>query len=86
MKLVLPMYGICDAGNYWGVNMDEHLVNDIGMITAPWDAALYVKLVEQEHGTRKTVEVTGCYVDDSINAGEKDFQDMTMSTLRRFES
>lgn len=85
LKLKMPLYGVCDAGDYWGVTMDEHLINDIGMTPTPGDPALYVKIIN-ENGRTNVVGITGSYVDDSINGGKGRFQDMTMNTLRKFES
>lgn len=43
-ELVRPLYGLCDASDYWGHTIEEHLLNDIGMTPLVTDAALFVKL------------------------------------------
>lgn len=40
-ELVWPLYGICDAGDYWGETMTTHLINDLCMRQTHGDAALY---------------------------------------------
>lgn len=33
VKIEKPLYGICDSGDYWGVMINAHVVNDLGMVT-----------------------------------------------------
>lgn len=81
LHLIKPLYGICEAGDYWGVTIEEHLTNDLKMIPVPGDSALYVKSKDDE-----VIGVTGSYVDDSLNAGRAKFVKMTDATLQKFES
>lgn len=81
-ELNKPLYGICDAGDYWGVTMDEHIVNDLHMTPMAGDAALYVK--KNEVG--ETIGITGTYVDDSLNSRTPEFEKLSESTLKMFES
>lgn len=81
LELNRPLYGLCDAGDYWGNTMEQHLINDLGMKPTVGDPSLYVKKLDG-----KTIGVSGSYVDDQLNAGTKDFIKMTDSTLRTFES
>lgn len=43
LYLKKPLCGICDAGDYWDITMEEHLINDIGMVPIIGDKALHVK-------------------------------------------
>lgn len=40
-RLVRPLYGLCDAGDYWTHTMETHLVNDLKMQQASGDSALF---------------------------------------------
>lgn len=85
LKLELPLYGVCDAGDYWGITVFEHNVNDLGMLSAPGDASLYVKRSTPKDDS-SVDGVSGMYVDDSINAGNERFEQLTEMTLQKFES
>lgn len=65
--------------------MNDHPVNDIGMSPTPGDPALYIKRINEDKEAL-LIGITGSYVDDSINAGGKIFQDMKLKTLQKFES
>lgn len=43
VKIMILMYGICDAGDYWGINVHEHNVNDLLMLPAPRKHSLYTQ-------------------------------------------
>lgn len=42
LKLNKQLYGLWDAGDYWGVTMNEHIIDDLGLVPAPGDPFLYV--------------------------------------------
>lgn len=80
-ELIFPLYGLCDAGDYWGLTIEDHLTNDIGMKPLTGDGAVFVRRNGDE------IEgITGSYVDDCLNAGNADFEQTTEKTLQRFES
>lgn len=81
LKLVMPLYGICNAGDYWGITVSEHNVIDLGMLHIPGDSALYVKQVNRG-GANRTIGITRCYVDNALNTGTAEFETFTESTLR----
>lgn len=64
LRLKKPLYGICDAEDYWGITMNSHLINDIGTAPVIGEDALYVK----QDGHRM-VGICGAYGDDVLNAG-----------------
>lgn len=43
LELNKPLYGLCDAGNYWSVTIEERIINDLGLTPTPGDPSLYVK-------------------------------------------
>lgn len=81
LELQKPLYGLCDAGDYWGATIDEHLTNDLGMFPHVGDPSLYVR---KRNGSMEGI--TGVYVDDSIHAGTQWFQNLTICMLKRLES
>lgn len=81
LRLQKPLYGICNAGDYWGVTMEKPLFYDLGMTLTIGDKALYVK-----HKRNKTIGICGSYVDNSLNAGCQEFEALTKATLAKFES
>lgn len=81
LLLTKPLYGICDAGDYWGITIEGHVVNDLGMQPLRSDPALYAKFINQE-----LCGITGIQVDDSLNAGDQRFEKITEATLTRFDS
>lgn len=80
-KLIRPLYGLCDAGDYWGETMTSHLINDLKMRPTSGDPSLYYW---KDRG--KLAGVTGMYVDDLLNAGNVNFQKHAESTLNVFDS
>lgn len=84
LQLNLPLYGVCDTGDYWGITINEHNENNLSMLPAPSDQSLYIKK-STKNGELRVDGVTGTYVDDSINAGNSIFQKLTELTLKTFE-
>ncbi len=81
LKLLKPLYGLTDAGDYWNYTMKLHLVQDLGMTTSTADPSLFVKY---ENG--KLIGVIATYVDDSLICGTDKFMEMTNATLKKFDS
>eukprot|EP00171_Calliarthron_tuberculosum_P023252 IDg23252t1 len=48
LKLLKPLYRLCDSGDLWHKKLDEHHQKDIGMRPFCSDLALY-KLVEDKN-------------------------------------
>lgn len=61
--------------------MDDHVVNDLGMKPTVGDPASYTK---SQDG--KFIGIYGSYVDDTLNVGSSEFEELTEKTLHRFES
>lgn len=81
----LPLNGVCDGGDYWGVTVYKHNVKDFGMSSTPGDQSIYVKTSKRD-GSVAVDGVTSNYVDDSINAGNDLLERLTELTLKQFES
>lgn len=81
LELLLPLYGLCDAGDYWGITLDIHITDDLKMKPIKSDSAVYTWT---QNG--KISGLTGTYVDDCLNAGDEAFQAHTELTLKHFES
>lgn len=80
-RVNMPLYDLCDADDYWGITMMNHLINDLGKQPTIGDPALYVK---KSNG--KSIGVTGPYVDDVLNARNVDSERRTESTLKKFDT
>lgn len=81
LELLMPLYGICDAGDYWGVTVEYHVEDDLNMKPSIGDPALYVMISDGEMDG-----IMGVYVDDSLNAGTPLFEKLTAESLKRFDS
>ena len=80
LKLLKPLYGLPDSGDYWGKTFTTHLRDELGMELATGDGALFFK-----HLDDKLKGLCATYVDDTLQAGDRDFQKLTENTLRKFE-
>jgi len=81
LKLDLPLYGVCDAGDYWDVTMCAHIEDDLGMVPLTSDPALYVKWKPEQ----TLSGLLGAYVDDCLMGGDAAFAALTQKTLTRFQ-
>lgn len=82
LPLIRPLYGICDAGDYWHATMTGHVEGDLGMRSLTSDPALFVKWGRDGH----LIGLLAAFVDDLLMAGNKAFQKKAEATLRRFEA
>lgn len=82
LKLLKPLYGTCDAGDYWYETISRHAKNDLGMIATKGDPSLYYEL--DANGILRGL--MGLYVDDGMLAGNRFFQSLTTKTMKTFES
>lgn len=81
LKLLKPLFGLSDSGDYWHVTMKKHLVNDLKMHPLTRDLAYFIKCVYVKLG-----DLIGTYVDDTIVAGSDDFQKECQITERKFKA
>lgn len=81
LQLNKPLYGLCDAVDYWGVTIEEHFINDLGMNPVPGDPSFFVKICNG-----KLIFMAGSYVDDSLNAGNHVFEKHTEQRIENYDS
>jgi Reverse transcriptase (RNA-dependent DNA polymerase) len=81
LKLQKPLYGLADSGDYWYNTMSKHIKDDIGMKSTTGDMSFFYK-----HIGNNLVGLTGTYVDDSLLAGNLEFEKLTKTTMDKFES
>lgn len=81
LELRKPLYGLCNAGDYWSATIDQHLTNDLGMTPHVGDPSLYVQKMD---GNMESI--IGVYTDDSIHAGTKWIRHLNTCTLEQYES
>lgn len=62
--LVGRIYGLCDAGEYWGDKMMTHLNNYLHVHHTNGNSALYY-----HHDGKTLIGNSGMYLDDLLNAG-----------------
>ena len=80
LKLLKPLYGLADSGDYWGKTLSEHLLKDIGMKTTLGDGALLYNTME--------ISLSGLcatYVEDILQAGNDEFSDLVKKTEETFQ-
>ena len=77
LKLLKPLYGLADSGDYCGRTLRHHLESTIGMQSATTDGALFFKLLgDQLFGLCAT------YVDDCLHAGGTAYQQLSQKNRR----
>lgn len=81
LKLLKPLYGLSDSGDYWHATFSNHLIHDLDMTSTTGDLSLFFKVVEG-----KLRGMTGAYVEDTIGTGTKDFGEESKATGDRFQS
>jgi len=59
LLLVRPLYGVCDAGDYWFVTLQRHVRDDLLMTPLSSDPALYMR-----KGFNGLVGIMGTFVDE----------------------
>jgi hypothetical protein len=78
LKLIRPLYGLADSGDYWGKTLLTHITEDLEIISTIGDPALFYK--------RQAVILKGVaanYVDDILQTGDAEFQKLAEGTLRK---
>ena len=81
LRLLKPLYGLTDAGDYWDVTMTNHLKKDLNMSQASLYISFFFKMIRG-----KLAGMSGMYVDDGIHAGNDEFLKLCDRTQKRFKS
>ena len=81
LKLLMPLYGLSDSGDYWDFTITDFLKSDMDMKQATLDLSLFFKKL---HG--KLQGLSGMYVDDGTHAGNKEFEKDNERIEKRFHS
>lgn len=79
-KLMKPLYGRSDSGDYWGRTIHEHLKGELELNQTTNDAAFSLKSLGD-----KLSGLCVTYVDDLLQAGDKDFAKLAEKTEKRFK-
>lgn len=83
LRLKKPLYGTGDGGDYWGMTLDDHVKNGLGLKATACDPSLYA--ITSLSGRDDDLEGSlGAYVDDHLQAGNKAFQELTNNTVEKF--
>lgn len=80
LKLLRPLYGLSDSGDYWNTTFSDHIKNDLGMKATLEDYSFFFKKARKQ-----LIGLMGTYVDDVITAGAAEFEKQSEATSKKFE-
>lgn len=80
LKLLRPLYGLADSGDYWGATFSQHITKELGMEPTIGDSAFFYK-----NDGGRLVGMTTTYVDDALQAGTPGFSKLVEKTEKEFE-
>lgn len=82
LRIELPLYGVCNAGDYWHATLTAYLEKGLQMTPRMSDPELYFK-----HGlNHQLAGLLGAYADDCLMAGISHFQKATKGTLIKIQN
>ena len=81
LKLLKPLYGLPDAGDYWDDTYTDFMKTDQQMVTTTLDLSFFYKL---EDG--KLQGMSGIVVDDGLHAGNAQFREANKRIEQTFKS
>ena len=81
LRLLKPLYGLTDSGDYWHQTFSRHLKEYLTMRPTAGDLSLYIRRIHDE-----LEGLVGAYVDDSIGTGTTDFENESRITEKKFQS
>lgn len=77
LQLLLPLYGLCESGDYWSKTLTEHCIQQAQFQQSSTDLSLFFRRVG-----RDLVALSGNYVDDIIRAAPKEHRKDLEDSLR----
>lgn len=81
LKPIMPIYVVCDPGNYWGVTVESRMVKDLSMKPMDGDLALFYK--KNGNGLQG---LSDSYIYIGLHTSNEHFEKLPKNTLARFES
>ena len=81
LKLLKPLYGICDSGDYWAATFTHYVTEVLKMTPLDGDPSMYQHKIDGE-----TEGLLGAYVDDNLFVGSDNFEDTIHRIAKKFES
>jgi len=78
LHVVLPLYGLAEAGMHWFATYFEHHKEQLGMETSAFDPCLLITKDNQEE-----FGITGLQTDDTLNLGTVKFMEKEDSKLQK---
>lgn len=81
LKLMKPLYGLCDSGDRWHHTLRHHHLSDMQMEPLTTDPSLYFRRIGD-----RLVGLSGVYVDDLLRCGTPEFFQLSKATGNIFDS
>lgn len=79
LKLLKPLYGLAESGDYWGRTFRNHLEKKLGMQSIVADPSFYFQKRE-----KKLNGLCATYVDDTLHAGNKVYSESCLQKRMSF--
>lgn len=79
LKLLKPLYGMSDSGNYWNHTFARHRRDDFQLTPTTVYFSLFTKIIVE-----KLPGITTSNVDDTLTAGDRKFEHESLLTERLF--
>lgn len=83
LELLIPLYGVCNAGDYRGATSDRYLSEDLSIVPTNGDKEVYFWVEKDGKTVTGAIETV---LDDSLNASTVAFQKHAELTLQQFDS
>jgi len=80
LKILRPLYGLADSGDYWHATFAKHLKNTLGMSNVASDMSLFFRKARG-----RLTGLTASYVDDTLACGDASFLKLSGKTRETFD-
>lgn len=80
LKLLLPLYGLADSGDYWNTPFRKHFADNLDVKKVASDMSLFFK-----HARGRASRLLASHVDDSIASGDNKILEFTEKSGQLFE-